>query len=293
MATTFQSNIKRYDDENNWIQNYSLFLGGLNTTHNAIKQYDPLRPGRARIFFVQMPVFMDRIMPEETKRIKHLFEYGFKKVDGIGNISLETDKITGGYTAREFEVPTLARDETSEISIGLYEFAGSPISEWLQMCITGICDPITGFGTYHGATDASGNPLRYNQANHSMEAVYLVTDPTGRSDSIEYACLLTNMVPKNVKKDHFNYNAGESPMVELDVVFSCNKYESPQINALARGLNEKYKILKDSLNFRSGYRISNTGVKSEDNHQYNGAFTKNLDDMGGVLTEVPNWGKVE
>lgn len=284
MAQTFQSNLKRYDNTRDWITNYSLFLGGLNTTHKAIEQYDPLRTGRARIFFVQMPVFMEKIMPNETKRIRHLLEYGFTKIDGIGNLTLETDKMTGGYTAREFEVPTLAKDETNTITIGLYEFAGSPVSEYINMYITGICDPITGFGTYHNARDAEGNLIPYAQHNHTMEAFYCVTDPTGRHDQLEYACLLTNMMFKNVKKDHFNYASGESPIVQLDVEMSCNKYESPQINEIAAGLVRRHKVLRDSLNFNSAYTMSaNTSATSDTFAPATPLGTR------PVITEVPNW----
>ena len=50
MATTLQTHIKKYDK--NFITNYSLFLGGLNATQKALEQYDPLKTGYARIFFI-------------------------------------------------------------------------------------------------------------------------------------------------------------------------------------------------------------------------------------------------
>lgn len=139
---TLQSNIKKYNSD--FITNYSLFLGGLNATQKSLEQYDPLKGNYSRIFFIKMPVFMEKIMPAETKRFRHLLEYGFTTISGLGNTSLETDQITGGYAGRSFEVGTVAKDETSGITLSLYEFAGSPVREYLDMWISGIADPYTG-----------------------------------------------------------------------------------------------------------------------------------------------------
>jgi hypothetical protein len=86
-----------------------------------------------------------------------------------------------------------------------------------------------------------------------MEAIYVQTDPTGRTDGIEYACMLANMMPKSVKKDHFNYEAGQHSIVQTDVPFTAVKYESPQINSIAKALIAKYSILRNYLSFNSGY----------------------------------------
>ena len=91
MATkvnTLQSNIKKYDSS--FVTNYSLFIGGVNATQKALEQYDPLKTGYNRIFFIKMPTFMEIILPDETKRFRHLLEYGFTRIDGLSNKSLET-----------------------------------------------------------------------------------------------------------------------------------------------------------------------------------------------------------
>jgi hypothetical protein len=253
MANTLQSNIKQGSDK---ITQYSLFLGGLNTKSSAIEQYTPLRTGYARIFFVKMPVFMKQILPTKTANFKHMLEYGFVGIDGIQNTTLEFEQVTGGYAGRSFDVASVAKDETNEITIKLYEFSGSPVREYTDMWISGISDPNTGIGHYHGAISAATG-IVYNQANHTAEAIYVQTDPTGREEAIEYACLLTNMMPKNVKKDHFNYESGQHPVVQVDVPFTCVKYESPQINTIAKQLITKYKILRNYLEFNSGYTEQN------------------------------------
>lgn len=247
-AVTLQSNIKQGSDK---ITQYSLFLGGLNVKSAALQQYTPLRTGYARIFFVKMPVFMKQLFATKTTNFKHMLEYGFVGVDGIQNTTLEFESMTGGYAGRSFDVAGTAKDETNEVTVKLYEFSGSPVREYTDMWISGISDPNTGIGHYHGAIGLAG--ITYNQAFHTAEAIYVQTDPTGRSDAVEYACLLTNMIPKNVKKDHFNYESGSHPVVQVDVPFTCTKYESPQINIIAKLLIDKYMILRDYLDFNSGY----------------------------------------
>lgn len=248
---TMQSNIARFDASN--IQKYSLFLGGLDTTHESLKQYDPLRTGYGRIFFVRMPFFMECLMPTATKGVKHMLEYGNTGVTGLGNTTLDFEQFTGGYAGKSFDIPTVAKDETTEITIQLYEFAGSPIREYMEMWISGISDPNTGLATLHNARTDSGERVKYTQANITAEAFYVHTGPTGRADDIQYSCFLTNMMPKQATKDHFEYTSGDHKIVQISQTFTCVKYESAQINNVAKALIRKYVILRDFLDFKSGW----------------------------------------
>lgn len=250
MANTIQSGIKNHSKD---MTKYSLFLGGLDVTSKSLAIYDPLKTGYVRLFMVKMPVFMEKMFSEKTKNFKHLLEYGFIGIDGIGNTTLEFEQLSGGYVGKSFEVATVAKDETTAITIKTYEFAGSPVREYIDTWINGISDQQSGIGHYHGAMDLPTGAVKYSQANHTAEAIYVTTDSTGRDDSIEYACLLTNMMPKVVKKDHLNYESGSHPTVQIDIEFTCTKYESTQINKIASQLLKKYKILTNYLDFKSGY----------------------------------------
>lgn len=245
--TTIQSNIKSNVKD---LTGYSLFLGGLNVKSKALEQYNPQKTGYSRIFFVKMPVYMKAIMPNKTKNFKHIMEYGFKSIDGIQNLQMEFEQITGGYAGRSFEIPTILKDETNAITIKVQEMSGSPIREYVEMWLTGISDPQTGMAHYHGAMDAPYN-IEYAQSNHTAEAIYVSTDATGRN--IEFACLLSNMVPKMVKRDQFNFESGTHNTVEYDVEYTCTMYTSPDVNSVASKLLDKYKILTNYLNFKSDY----------------------------------------
>jgi hypothetical protein len=165
---------------------------------------------------------------------------------------MDFEQVTGGYAGKQFDVATVAKDETNEITLKVYEFAGSPIREYTETWITGISDPLTGIAHYHGAMEYK-SPVDFNQANHTMEAIYVNTDPTGLSTGIEYACMLANMMPKQVKKDQFNYEAGSHAIVQVDLPFTAVKYESAQINAIAKALVDKFRVRRNYVNFSSGY----------------------------------------
>lgn len=264
---TLQSNIKNNTTD---MTGYSLFLGGLNVKRAALEQYNVLKTGKGRIFLTKMPYFMKELMPEATKNFKHVVEYGFMDIQGIQDLTMEFDSITGGYAGRTFEIPTILKDETNEITVKILEFSGSPMREYIEMWLTGVSDPNSGFTHYHGLaipqTDSNGRfqkaKVEVSQANHTMEAFYVMTDQTGFN--IEFACMLCNMFPKTSARSHFNQTSGEMAHVELELAFTCTMYTSPDINAVAQLLLNKYRVLYNYLDFRSDTGSETNGVKHLD-----------------------------
>lgn len=243
-AKTIQSNIKSHTDAQ--ITKYALFLGGLDVTHDVLSAYDPFKGGFARIFMTRTPTFVaDKSsgMSEKLKTFKHILEYANTGIQGISDIDVTTETVTGGYVGREFTVPTIAKNNTTQFTISTYEFSGSPVRELIHWWISGATDFQSGFTTYHGVD------IPVKQSNHTAEFFYVVTDQTGKSSGIEYVCMFANCFPSGLKLDHLNYRAGEHNIVEYDVTFSCTMYDGPQINAIGAQLLEKYKILMDSMDF--------------------------------------------
>ena len=267
---SIQSNIKRNTKD---FGEFGLFLTGIDVSLKNIDQFDPFRKGFARLFILRLPRFMELMDSAASRRFKHLLEFGFTGINGISNPTLETEQIQGGYTGGSFEIPSIAKDNTNEITIQLYEFSGLPIREYVDTWITGISDKLVGIGHYHGMI---GDDCEYKASNHIMEAVYVVTDPTGRPDKIEYAALLSNMMPKQVPIDHVNYSSGDHGAAQVDLQFTCNKYESPQINEIAKTLLTKYVILTDSLGFHSGW--TNSQISSMPDYDF--ASTYSMDTYG-------------
>lgn len=263
VSTTIQSGIKHH--ENDSITDYALFMGGTNVTHDVLMNYDPLKTGYGRLFMVRKPVFLEQSIPTQLKKFKHILEYGNTAVQGINDVSVNFNQITGGYVGKSFEIPSVATDDTNSFTVNCYEFSGSPIREVIHTWINGTTDLLTGFAHYNGVQkDSSGGKLQRIQANQTAEFIYVSTDNTGQE--IEYACLFANCFPRNIKNDQFNYTAGEHNLVEYNIEFTCTKYESLHINKVAQELIRRYRLLANSLNFNSGITVAN--IKPSDTTTY-------------------------
>ena len=254
LVATLQDNIRKCD--NTEITNYAYWLGGTDTTNAALAQYDLLRTGYGRLFVLRMPAFVEFLLEDETRVFKHMLEFGNVGISGIQGYTAEFASLTAGYVGNTVEIPTGVKDDTNSISIRIYETQGSLIRTYIDFWLTGTSDPYTGLSHYHGARDVDANSSSYvlSQANHTMEALYVATDPTG--EQAEYVCLLTNMFPRSSDHSHFEYEPGSHDLVQLTLEFTCTKYMSAQINYIGTVALNKFAILKNYLNMYSGYTAS-------------------------------------
>lgn len=253
LRSTLQTNIKSNQTA---IVNQAYWLGGTNVTNPALHQYDLLRTGYGRLFVLRMPLFVQTLLPDSTKKFKHLLEYANVGIGGISGLTADTTNLTVGYAGNSIEIPMNVKDDTNSITINVYETAGSLLRTYIDFWLSGIGDPYTGLSHYHGARDIDA-ALVASQANQTMECLYVATDQTGESNNIEYACLLTNMFPKQSNHDHFNYEAGNHDLVNMSLEFTATKYMSAQINELGKAALQNYEILRNYLNFNSEYTPQN------------------------------------
>jgi hypothetical protein len=276
-SITIQTGAHQYTNSN--LTKYSLMMGGLNVTHDVLEQYDPLVTGYYRLFMVRKPHFLTVTNPDKLNRFKHILEYGNTGVDDIGDVELEMDDMKGGYAGRSFSVPTVAKDGTSGFTVKCYEYSGSPIRELLHCWINGISDIQSGLAHYNGAI-ASGD-VRYSQANHTAEFIYVVTDRTGMH--VEYACQFANCMPKGYKNSQFNNgSAGDHAFVETEINFTATKYESIDINKKASILLQNNQILVNSLEFYSGIDT----IDKDKNGSINTTRGKYYDSASGEIKEI-------
>lgn len=238
----------------NDIRANSYWLGGVDTRAAAMKNVDLARGGYGRLFIVKMPKFVEVTLPEPTQKFKHMLEFANIGIDGIAGYSVEFGSLTAGYSGTTVEMPTNVKDDTQSVTIKINETSKVLIQSYLDYWITGTIDPFTGLATYHGLIESDSKTYPYSQANHTMEAVYVHTDPTGTG--VNYACLLTNMFPKGSDHSHWVTEPGSHELVSLSIEFTCNKYVTNQITAFGQTLLDNHNILKNYLNFNSGYSLS-------------------------------------
>ena len=303
-VATLQDNINTPNTEN--VTNYAFWLGGTDTTNAALKQYDLLRTGYGRIFILQMPKFVQYLLPSETAKFRHLLQFANTGIDGIQGYTVDFTSVTVGYVGNTVELPINVKDDTSAITIKIYETQGSLIRTYLDFWITGTIDPFTGLSHYHGAREVAGGSngttekmsvMYLSQSNQTMEALYVATDPTGEKP--EYVCLLTNMFPKSSDHSHFAYEAGSHDLVQLSLEFTASKYMSSQINYIGCEALKRYNILKNYLNMYSGYdagkigkRLGSLHINNWDADDYSKTYAKKNKDFENVnigvdITKTP------
>lgn len=250
MSVTIQTGAHQFNSAQ--IQKYALTLGGLGTTFNHLKQWDPLIGNYPRLFMVRKPISVVEYFADEPQKFnafKHMLEYGNLGVTGLSNVTVDFDEIKGGYGGRSFEIPKGTQDSTNEITIKLLELSGSPVREILHSWVNSVVDLDTSLLHYNGMI-ASGK-LGYSQANHTAEFIYVSTDRTGMK--VEYACHLTNCFPKEIPTDQFNADdPSDHKHVEIDVKFTCSKREGIDVNKKAIKLLKAYQIMVNSLEYCTG-----------------------------------------
>lgn len=269
LVATLQDNLNKSHTDDTFT-NYAYWISGANSKHAALEQYDLQRTGYVRVFVLQLPEFVEKLLPSESAKFKHMLEFGNVGVDGIQGFSVETTQATGGYNGTSIELPTGSKDDTSSVTIKVYETQGSLMRTYIDFWITGTFDPYTGLSHYHGIRELTDEPgcaeMYLSQAHHTMELLVVATDPTG--EAAEYSCLLTNLFPKQSNHDHFNFDPGSHDLVQLSLEFTCNKYMSSQINYIGSYALTQYKILKNFLKMHSGYNKAKMD-KLQAEHQVN------------------------
>ena len=256
-------------------QKNNLFAGVWETGQGNIDRFDHMLTGYGFFFWTRPCRFMSETGVWDN--FKALTERNFKALDGIQNFTLESDSITHGIAGNEFPTVTNLKKDITTITLKHQELEGSPIREFYQMWVTGIRDPETGLAHYHGLIN-SDKDWTYSLKNHSAEALYVYTDPSGANYKhgkgelgIEYACYFTAMVPTIIPQSHLNYAVGEHAPIEVDVELRCLYHQSKVINELAKEYMQKYYIKNQYGDFSPNWSAdSKTGdVKVSFTEGYN------------------------
>lgn len=257
---------------------YSMFVGGTNATHHALRNYSPLLNGFGRLFMVRAPYAVQKMFAGRDAMLyskdslfvqfKHMLEYMNRSVTGFQEKTLENagTPIQGGFAGRQFNTPTVTKEMTNSITIGLYEMTGAPVYTVIDGWMNAIGDENSGLATYggwiSGGTDADGIERRlyqrsgessegipFNESNHTAECIYVEHDRSGAQ--VERAVLLADMYPTSIDEGAIlnMEQGGAHDNVTYSLTFNCVVYRSPIITAIANDLLKQYRIVSNSLNF--------------------------------------------
>lgn len=273
---TSQTGGRQFDGAD--LTKYSLFVGGVNATHHALRNYSPLLNGFGRLFMVRPPKAILKMFAGSDANLyskdnlfiqfKHMLEYMNRSVTGFQEKKLENaaTPIQGGFAGRLFNTPTVTKEMTQSITVGMYEMVGAPVFTAIDGWMNAIGDENSGLATYggwiSGGRDANGIEKRlyrksneseegiaFNEANHTAEFIYVMHDRSGAQ--VERAVLLADCYPEGIAQNNLLDMAGQGAHdnVTYDITFNCVVYRSPIITAIANDLLKQYRIVSNSLNF--------------------------------------------
>ena len=223
--------------------NVSLFQNGPQLDNGRLSQYNFYQSGFAKIFWLTLPTFMELTKPDLVSKFKNYTEKGHTSFD----MSTNTEDITGGIAGNSFKQVTGVKDDFDSFTIKCYEQVGSPLRETISYWLFGIRDPETGYATYQGIVDTIEGG--YDPMNHTAELLYVVTDPSGSENGIEYACLIQNIIPTKVPMSHLNMTHGEHSVAEIDLEFTGYKRESAYINEQAKIIYAAHKSIEHYMDY--------------------------------------------
>lgn len=274
---TAQTGGRQFDGKD--LTKYSMFVGGTNATHHALMNYSPMLNGFGRLFMVRPPKAILKMFAGDDAHLystdslfiqfKHMLEYMNRSVTGFQEKTLENagTPIQGGFAGRQFNTPTVTKETTNSIQIGLYEMVGAPVYTVIDGWMNAIGDENSGLATYGGwisggqddkgfekrlykpAGDSDDSGIPFNEANHTAEFIYVMHDRSGAQ--VERAVMLADCYPTGIDEGAIlNMDAGGAhDNVTYNVTFNCVVYRSPIITAIANDLLKQYRIVSNSLNF--------------------------------------------
>jgi hypothetical protein len=179
-----------------------------------LKKLTPYQPGRGYFIPTRMPKFMEDQFEDQTKFFKTLLIGYCVGFDGITDPTMNFSEVTSGVESQTMDVANNVTGLTREVTMRFpAELRGQFLTRYQYNWMTGIMDPYTDRGRYHGAD------LEYTNANHTMSGVYFTLDPS--ESAIEFSAYLLNMMPKNAQLSINNKNKGENTPPEITTPYSC------------------------------------------------------------------------
>ena len=242
-----------------------LWHGVPQLTEEQMSMFNAAYSGHTFLFVVVVPKFLTTGIYEDLnahmaiKNLKAIIERASTGFSGPSNITAQFSDQNDGAERKVSHITQVTKAQ-SDISLKLHEFAGLPVKNAIELWLTGIFDPYSQHGSYHGNLGISGG---WGIQNHSMSLLTVQVDPswTGIQDAAYYF----NMIPTEVPFDGFNWTKGESDIIQdYDIQFKCNEFRGPSImSAAEQYMNNRILSLTETSVYNSRQFVPNTFSEGE------------------------------
>lgn len=261
-----------------------LWKGVPQLTEEMMSAFEAAYSGHTFVFCIGMPKFLTTGIYLDTnahylmKNFKAIMERASTSVSGGSDYTVEFDQVTDGPGQKIDHVKSVYKEQ-NDISVRLHEFAGLPVKNALETWLTGIYDPKSQHGSYHGNL---GIPGGWSLTNHSMSMLVVQVNPSWTE--IQDAVYYYNMVPTMVPMAFSEWTKGEYSVIDnIDISFKCNEERSPAITyAAEKFVNNRILSFASTSMFNSRqfvvYKdmISNSGSGTNDHSAISGETQYNI-----------------
>lgn len=246
------------------ITRYMLSRGVVD--YSDLYQFDNYETGYSFLIVLKIPEFLTKLKDENDtyktliNDYTHILEYDFKGLEGIDDLTSETNSLNDGIN--EINIITKTTEQSAgNFSMRFYERSGSIITKVNELFIRGIKDPRTQVKRYNGLLDPvnkTGNTISAGYENETFEFLYGVCDNT--MSYIEKAYLLVSCQPTSAEMSMYNSSKGDIQWRELN--YSFNGYP-----ITGSAVTKRAQEFLDWINNRTVFEESRFGYKSLNNMQ--------------------------
>ncbi len=189
---------------------------------NTLAMIQPFMGGRFVFVPGQMPPMMENLYPEATNYMRVLFTSTIINVSGFEDNTLEVETVNALTEQNSYSVITKASGSTKQITLTFMTmFQGLPIYRYITTWMNHIQNRGSGVSSYPHLTEGSPKgALEYHEGNHSMNAIYIIPDPSMRY--VEDGAFIYSMVPtSNLQSTVLEQEWGSSAPKQYAVPFKC------------------------------------------------------------------------
>lgn len=193
----------------------------------TFNQVQPFITGRGIFVAGKMPKHMEILYPKETAYFKVLTSTCVIGVNGFNNETLETDEVKAATDQNSAMYVTKLTGKTDSITLTyLCEYTSLVIYNYITTWMHLIYNPGSMAAAYCHLTG-----LEYHEGNHSMTAVYVVTNPS--LQTVEIGVLLYGMIPTdNNQQTYLNSNFGTHDIPTVEVNYKVHSYTTALPNVM-------------------------------------------------------------
>lgn len=205
----------------------------------TFNQLQPFISGRGVFVAGKMPEHMSILYPKETAYFKVLTSTCIIGVSGFNEERMETDDVKAATDQNSTKYVTKLTGTTDEITLTyMCEFTSLVIHNYITTWMHLVYNPGSMAAAYCHLTG-----LEYHEGNHTMTAVYVVTNPSYQT--VEIGAVFYGMFPiNNLQQSYLNATFGQHDFPTVEVQFKVHTYTT----ALPNVMEVCKKTLDDYVN---------------------------------------------